>query len=463
MKKIIVFSFLLISLFTHGQDDQRKKDSMALFAPTAKGKPDGEPVSRMMSKDGGSLISPDKKVELIIPPGALSSETMISIQPSVNLATAGVGKAYSFEPSGIQFQQPVQMIFHYTDKDMDGDSPQLMAISMQDEKGSWYRLRNIKLDTLAKTITGTTRHFSLYAMSWGIVLNPRLTRIKVSRQVEVELYVAPASEYADEADRFHAVAAVFDYQYQNPRNWSVNSVPDGDAAVGKIIKSSVREVTSVIYKAPEKIPDVNPVQIVVEIKGVEIFDRFVTVTKKCTILVYDDLYEVNMIATMKAGDKSSWGGKKTYYDEGSFMVSLDTKTPTILDIKNKLEILTDNCKKTILNPGTNTGMIHITGVKGIKVTPAESPGGWERVVEIAFIMRKAEFSMVKYDCPPPPGYIHGNASGTNIPGLGLLQSIPAQPVFIKFMAKEGEQIIYQQGKEGGELFVKFTVKQIKED
>ena len=36
MKKIIVFTFLLISSITYAQDDERIKDSMALFAPTAK-------------------------------------------------------------------------------------------------------------------------------------------------------------------------------------------------------------------------------------------------------------------------------------------------------------------------------------------------------------------------------------------------------------------------------------------
>ena len=62
-------------------------------------------------------------------------------------------------------------------------------------------------------------------------------------------------------------------------------------------------------------------------------------------LLYDDAYEVKMIVTMKGGDEKAWGGEIPYYDEGSFVVSLDTKTPTIRDIRNNLETMTDNCKK----------------------------------------------------------------------------------------------------------------------
>jgi hypothetical protein len=37
------------------------------------------------------------------------------------------------------------------------------------------------------------------------------------------------------------------------------------------------------------------------------------------------------------------------------------------------------------------------------------------------------------------------------------------PQRIRFEAKEGEQIIYKIGEEGSALFVRFTVKQLKDD
>jgi hypothetical protein len=41
--------------------------------------------------------------------------------------------------------------------------------------------------------------------------------------------------------------------------------------------------------------------------------------------------------------------------------------------------------------------------------------------------------------------------------------LPAFPQYIKFEAKEGEQTILVHGQPGGQLYARFTVKQIKED
>ena len=71
-----------------------------------------------------------------------------------------MGKAFRLEPIGIEFLQPVQLVFHYSEKEMEEGSPQLMGIAFQDEKGVWYGLRDFKLDTVAKTITGNITHFS---------------------------------------------------------------------------------------------------------------------------------------------------------------------------------------------------------------------------------------------------------------------------------------------------------------
>ena len=135
MKKVIVFSLLFISLITYAQDNERMKDSIALFGPTEIGKPDGTPVSQKIGKEGETIISSDYKITLIIPRGALIAETLISIQPTGNFAKESMGKAYQLEPSGIQFQIPLRLIFHYTDKEMDGQSPQAMGIASQNEKG----------------------------------------------------------------------------------------------------------------------------------------------------------------------------------------------------------------------------------------------------------------------------------------------------------------------------------------
>lgn len=456
MKKIIAISFLLISITVYGQEDRRKKDSIALFAPTGKGVPDGEPVTEKIGINGGRLISSDKKVEIIIPAGALPSETMISIQPVTNLSISGIGKTYRFEPSGLKFLVPAKLVFHYTDQDTADGSPQLMSVSTQDAKGSWLRLTNVKVDTELKTVTGTTMHFSEFAMSWAIVMWAHSNRVKVDNVVGVQLYVIPYNRSLDDASISEFIGAYkqwFGHPKVYPRIWSVNGILRGDGIVGKII--DIKDEYDVIYKAPVKVPDSNPVEIQIEIKGVEFEGRFINVIRKCKVNVYDNVYEVKMESVMISGGKGQWGGIRTSRDEGWFYVSLDKKKPEILGIQNMLEVMKDNCRNVLLNPTTCTGLLHVAGAKEIKVTPANPPGQPYPIVEIWFVPFPVELSRVRFDCPPP-GRSGSNATGVD-PTMRLGHAFPWD---IKFLAKDGEQILINSSGEDGSL--KIWVREVKE-
>ena len=54
-----------------------------------------------------------------------------------NLVPNGAGKAYQFEPSGIQFKKPVQIIFHYNDDEATTCPADLMCFALQDHTGKW--------------------------------------------------------------------------------------------------------------------------------------------------------------------------------------------------------------------------------------------------------------------------------------------------------------------------------------
>lgn len=83
MKEIIVIIFLFVSVALSAQDIPAD-DTTAKPAITEAGKPTGKIVEKMMNKDGGTLVSGDGNLELIIPSGALSKKTTISIQPVTN-------------------------------------------------------------------------------------------------------------------------------------------------------------------------------------------------------------------------------------------------------------------------------------------------------------------------------------------------------------------------------------------
>ncbi len=148
-------------------------------------------------------------------------------------------------------------------------------------------------------------------------------------------------------------------------------------------------------------------------------------------------------------------GDMSYSDEGSFIVSLEGKESKITDIKNNTDqlIYKGTCKTELMNPGRNTGMIHINGIPSIKITPAQPPGQEFPIVEITFVQSIAINSSLKFTCPKIPP--------TLLPTMG----VPTLPYRIKFTAKEGEQVIKDFGERKGDerVYYKFTVKQLKED
>src|SRR5690349_1857281 len=126
---------------------------------TSKGKPTGEKISMEIDKEGGKLFSEDGRIELQLPEGALSKKKKISIQAVTNLVANGRGDAYEMEPSGLQFQKPVTLIYHYTEEELSGTSPEFKGMAWQDDKGKWQGIQEFSLDTAAKTLTTQINHF----------------------------------------------------------------------------------------------------------------------------------------------------------------------------------------------------------------------------------------------------------------------------------------------------------------
>src|SRR5438045_2117146 len=122
MKKIFTSALLFLSLYLPAQNDSSSIHIIEPSDSTAIASPEGKLVSKVIGTAGGRIVSDDGRVELIFPANALTANTSISIQPTTNPAPNGSGKAYSFEPSGIQFKKPVQIIFHYTDEEAETGS-----------------------------------------------------------------------------------------------------------------------------------------------------------------------------------------------------------------------------------------------------------------------------------------------------------------------------------------------------
>jgi hypothetical protein len=456
MKKIIAPILLLFSIMVSAQNDP-VKDTTAQPAITKAGKPNGKIAEKKMNKDGGTLVSTDGSLELIIPPGALSKKTTISIQPITNMFSNGNGPAYRLEPSGIQFQKPVQLVFHYTPEESADSMQLLMGIAMQDSDGQWCSLRKFTLDTIAKTISGNISHFSDWSKFDALKLTPSSARLKVRKALYLEITgVEPSPK--DEGDGELVKLE------RKPKSfiWSVNNIRGGSAKVGVLKFQNISNDNQ--YTAPSQVPELNPVAVTVKLEGLKWkFNgtTFNTLRLVSNILIYDNAYEVTMISSMK-GYAGSVAGNVTYKDTGSFVVSLDGREAKIIEKINKN--LPDElnyegqCTLKQLKPGS--GNIHIMGTAVVRVIRPASPTQ-TAMIEIVFRRAPVMFPLIQFTCPDQRG---GTFTTTNAQANAMAAAVvPAFPQHIKFEAKEEEQVILKIGEEGSEIYTKFTVKQLPDD
>lgn len=373
----------------------------------------------------------------------------------------GNGKAYQMEPSGIIFQKPVQLIFSYNDNETEGNSALLLGLAMQDEKGKWSSLKKAILDSVAKTLTADIHHFSSYVNFRWAKIYPSSARVKVKGSLRLNIRALVPLEEDGEGDELSSLGGV---EKQQVIKWSVNNIPKGNSTVGLV---SVSENNTAIYQAPAQIPAQNPVAVTAEQQSSTSFLNRYNVSKLVSnITIYDDAYEVKMVATISGGSPKAWTGIVTYRDEGSFIVSLEKDKPAVINIKNHLEVFTNNCyAKTILNPTTCTGLLHVAGTRQIKVTPANPPGQPYPIVEIWFVPYPIELTRYKQTCPPPPGVKETVTATIDLSNMAVLMFMgtPAIPQYIKFIAKDEEQILEERGRPGGEIYYKIWVQKVKEE
>jgi hypothetical protein len=458
MKKQLTIILLLLQLWSHSQTID---DTIAKPAITGFGKADGEKTEIKIGKEGGSFISSDGKIRLIVPEDAVSKKTMFSIQPTTSLMPNGNGKSYQMEPAGVNFAKPLQIVFYYTNVEIKGYPTELLGIARQDDKGQWSSSTKMKLDSNEKTLTIETEHFSTFVLYYSAFIVPESAKVKVNGSLRLRISgILHMDEGKVTVNKDYAPLAV---KTESAEIWSVNGIQKGNSTVGLI--SASQDYTA-IYQAPAQVPSQNPVAVTVKenFHGLAsgAWDVYTLVSN---ITIYDNAYEVKMVADLTGSSPAAWAGAVTYHDEGSFMVSLQNDKPEVFNIKNQMEVMTNNCTKVILNPNSNTGMLHVEGVRQIKITPANPPSQPYPIVEIWFTPFPIELTQFRYTCPPPPGVekaASGSIDASKVPMM-MFMGRPAIPQYIKFIAKDDEQTILSSPAGMKEISYRVWVKKIKEE
>ncbi len=230
--------------------------------PTAEGTPNGIPTTASIDASGGSLLSTDGRLEVIIPQGALKSTQTISIQPGTNEAPLGVGDGFSLTPNGLKFDKPITLRFHFAPADLAGTDVNTLTVATQKDDHIWYAFNNITLDSAAGTISIMTSHFSWYTIFEYFHIVPTQATIKVNNTQALRVDFVPiAPKDNDASDDLSPLNSPDIYANGDQVSWTINGNLQGNQNDGKVSPLSASSKTTYTAPAATKNMSTNPVSV----------------------------------------------------------------------------------------------------------------------------------------------------------------------------------------------------------
>lgn len=228
----------------------------AAASATAIGVATGNAVSANIGPAGGRASSPDGTLVLTVPAGALTTDTVIGIQPITNFAHGKIGSAYRLTPDGQTFLKPVTLTFSYTDNDVVGTAPEFLGAAFQTAAGFWRWLGEATVDVAAKTVSVNSSHFTDFSNVRGLQIRPAEKTVKPKATVALQVKVCYDFDpevvnlrggfngFNDcDVDQGIVPTLVID-------EWSVNGRPGGGGVFGTVVGSGA----TAIYTAPDNAP-----------------------------------------------------------------------------------------------------------------------------------------------------------------------------------------------------------------
>jgi uncharacterized protein YjdB len=171
---------------------------------------------------GGQAVGAAGNVTLVVPAGALTANTAITItavqnpQPDPKLAP---GTAYDFGPTGTQFALPVTVRIRYDPALLPGGTTQAQLRLARLTGVTWTPIAGSSVDVATRVVTGQTTSFSTYAV---LEVVPAVASVVIS----------PPSVTMDVGETANVSAAVLDGSGQPIPNKTVQWFTSDGAVVG---------------------------------------------------------------------------------------------------------------------------------------------------------------------------------------------------------------------------------------
>ena len=138
--------------------------AVLLTACGAGGGGGGNKESSGIGPDGGTFTSSNGKVKVVIPAGALTKATDITVAAASNPPSGNIGTAYEFGPDDTLLSKPVTISITYDKASLPS------GVSESDIKlgtvtnNTWQAITDSKIDTVSNVVSGTTTHLSTYGV-----------------------------------------------------------------------------------------------------------------------------------------------------------------------------------------------------------------------------------------------------------------------------------------------------------
>ncbi len=118
---------------------------------------------------GGTAVSEDGQVEVVIPAGALPSTQTITVVPVAQAPAGALGGAvYEFGPSGLRFDLPVTLHLEYDEAALPaGLDEESLSVAALVNGVFWHEVVGASIDAAQDTVTVQASHFSTYGLMIG--------------------------------------------------------------------------------------------------------------------------------------------------------------------------------------------------------------------------------------------------------------------------------------------------------
>lgn len=337
-------------------------------AVTPVGTNDGTAITQTIGSAGGTIVSDDGELELIIPSGALTANTDITVQPITNNAPNGRRKAYRCTPDGLTFSKNITIRFHYTDEDAAATMPEYMQVAFQTADGNWQLIDDATNDETAKTISVSVNHFTDFSSFDIMRIQPAVLYLRKQQTGQYQVTFTGLTQLQG--------VAYLSQVLENPEVWKVNGVTGGNSTYGTIAANA--DQVNATYTAPANEPPANPVDITAEINfpftvDGQQFNKGI-VTAKAYII--GNRYQVDLEFKGEMG--SGTGERFRVQDNVRMTVNLTGAEGTVtgaINVQPSFDLIspsTNGCTTSFVSNGT--GPINLRDIDVIGVTRNDITG-----------------------------------------------------------------------------------------